>query len=99
MSFSPSLILDIAAIVLMAYCLYLVITLKKEIPGGVIGKKWKTLSVLVLIFAAGYMSMPFFGEIPPDTLRLIISVIFFFGSIYVLVTIKLIHTVIRSLSS
>jgi len=98
MPISPSFILDIAAIVLMGYCLYLVIALKKQIPGGVIGRKWKTLTVLVLIFAAGYMSMPFFGKIPPDTLRLIISVIFFFGAIYVLITIKLIHTVIRALS-
>ena len=98
MPFNPVLILDLAAIVLMFYCLYQVLSLKQQIPGGVVGKKWNTLIILVMLFTVGYLAMPFLSQIPTETLRLIISAIFFFGAIYVLITIKLIHTIIRALS-
>jgi len=90
--------LDVAAVLLMLYCLWSVISLKKSIPGGVIGSKWNILIGLVVFFSFGYLTMPFFGEIPPDILRLIISAVFFFGAIYVLITIKLLKTIINILA-
>jgi len=98
MDLGLTLALDVAAVLLMLYCLWSVITLKKSIPGGVIGSKWNILIGLVLMFSLGYLAMPFFSEIPPDILRLIISAVFFFGAVYVLITIKLLKTIIRALS-
>jgi hypothetical protein len=46
----------------------------------------------------GYSAMPFFDQIPPELLRTIISAVFFFGAIYVLVTIKLISNIIKVLT-
>lgn len=98
MNIDVTLMLDVAAVLLMLYCLWSVISLKKSIPGGVIGSKWNMLIGLVVMFSFGYMAMPFFSEIPPDVLRLIISAVFFFGAVYVLITIKLLKAVIQVLT-
>lgn len=98
MIFSVSLVFDVLAILLMVYCLWLVISLRKQVVGGIIGSKWNILTGLVLMFALGYSAMPFFGQIPPEILRTIISAVFFFGAIYVLVTIQLIINIIKVLS-
>ena len=90
--------ISIAAIVVMLYCLYLVVTLKKDVPGGVVGSRWNFLLTLVVLFTAGYLTSPFFGMIPENILRLIVQLIFFFGAIYVVVTVKLIHTIIKELT-
>lgn len=98
MEIDITLALDAASVLLMFYCLWSVISLKKSIPGGVIGSKWNILIGLVVLFSFGYLAMPFFSEIPPDILRLIISAVFFFGAIYVLITIKLLRTIIKVLT-
>jgi len=98
MEFDLSFVVSIAAIVVMLYCLYLVLSLKKSIPGGVVGKKWNFLVTLVILFTAGYMTSPFFSRIPADLLRLIVELIFFFGAIYVVITVKLIYNIIKELS-
>jgi len=48
-----------AAIVVMVYCLYLVLSLIKNVPGGVVGKTWDTLTALVGLITAGYFVTPF----------------------------------------
>lgn len=98
MDIDITLILNGSAVLLMLYCLWSVISLKKSIPGGVIGSKWNMLIGLVVFFSLGYLAMPFFSEIPPDVLRIIISAVFFFGAIYVLITIKLLRTIIQVLT-
>lgn len=98
MNFSVGLVLDVLAILLMIYCLWLVISLRKQVVGGIIGSKWNILTALVFMFALGYSAMPFFGQIPPEVLRTIISAVFFFGAIYVLVTIQLIINIIKALT-
>jgi hypothetical protein len=90
--------ISVVAIAIMLYCLYLVVTLKQDVPGGIVGKKWNFLTALVLMFSVGYLSTPFFGIIPEDILRLIVSGIFFFGAIYVVITVKLIYQIIKELS-
>ena len=91
--------ISIAAIAVMLYCLYLVTSLKQKVPGGIVGKKWNFLMALVSLFTVGYLSTPFFGIIPEDVLRLIVSGIFLFGAIYVLITVKLIYQIIKELSA
>jgi len=91
-------VISLAAIIAMFYCLYLVISLKSSVPGGVVGKKWKFLMMLVALFTVGYLATPFFGMIPENVLRLLVSCIFFFGALYVVLTVKLIHRIIQELS-
>lgn len=85
------------AILIMFYCLWLTLKLKSSIPGGLVGKKWGTLTALVSLFTLGYLATPFFSQLPEDVLRLIVALIFLFGAIYVVTTVKLIHTVITEL--
>ena len=54
--------------------------------------------LLVVLFTAGYLTTPFFGSIPEETLRLIVGAIFLFGALYVVLTVKLIHRIIRELT-
>lgn len=91
-------VLSYLSIAVMAYCLWLVLSLKGSIPGGVVGKRWNVLSMLVALFTVGYLTTPFFGAIPEAALRLIVGAIFLFGALYVVLTVKLIHRVIRELT-
>ncbi len=94
---SITILLDFAAILFMFYCLYLVLSLKSGIPGGTVGKHWNFLSLLVVIFTVGYLTAPFFDQLPDDMLRLVVAAIFLLGAIYVSVTIRMIHNVIKEL--
>ena len=98
MDLNVNIVLNIAAILIMLYCLYLVLSLKSSIPGGVVGKRWNFLTLLVVLFNIGYLTTPFFDQLPPEILRLIMSFIFIFGAIYVAVTVHLIFNIIRELT-
>jgi hypothetical protein len=93
-----SLIISFAAILVMIFCLIQVYSLKAKIPGGVIGKRWNFLVMLVVLFSVGYLATPFFGTLPAELMRLIAALIFFFGAIYVLITVKLIYQIIQELT-
>lgn len=97
MSFG-SIMLSVASIFVMIYCLWLVVTLKSSVPGGAVGKRWNVLVSFVILFTLGYLTTPFFDAIPEHFLRLIVGAIFFFGAAYVVITVKLIHEVIRELA-
>jgi hypothetical protein len=92
-------LLTALAIIVMLYCLWLVLTLKARVPGGVVGRRWRFLTAMVGFFALGYAAIPFFGELPEATMRMVVASIFFFGALYVAITIKLIYTVIEELSA
>jgi hypothetical protein len=92
-------VVGLAAVVIMLVNLVMVISLKGRLSGGMVGRRWNILIVLVLMFAGGYFILPFLGDVPVDTLRLIVSLIFFFGAIYVMITIRLIYGIIAELSS
>ena len=96
---NPSVVISVLAICVILFGLYQVISLKKEVPGGVIGKRWNLLILLVCMFTIGFSFGPFFGDLPVETLRLLVSLIFFFGAIYVVITIRMIYSIINELSS
>lgn len=96
--FSYPLVICIAAILVMTYCLWTTVRFRKQVPGGIVGEKWKIMSWLVTLFLFGYLTTPFFGVLPDEVLRFIVSLIFFFGAVYVLITIRLIHAIIRELT-
>lgn len=94
----PSLGISLVAILIMIYCLWLVITLKSEVPGGVVGRQWSVVSWLVVLFTVGYLATPFFRDLPPASLHTIVSVIFLFGAVYVVITVKMIFRIIKIMS-
>jgi hypothetical protein len=93
------LLINLAAIAVMLSCLYLAITLRSRIPGGVVGKQWRFLTLLVSLFTVGYFCTPFFTMIPANVINLIVALIFFFGAIYVLITVRLIFRIIEELTT
>jgi len=93
-----STLISFGAILVMLYCLQQVLSLRGKVPGGIIGKQWNVLTWLVVLFTVGYTATPLFSALPDSILRLIVSFIFFFGALYVLITIKLIFRVISELT-
>ena len=63
------------------------------------GKTWGTLSALVTLFTAGYFVTPFFSSLPAEVINLLVSLIFLFGAIYVVITVRLIYRIIEELSA
>ncbi len=98
MNFNIVIFLNIAAILIMFYCLFLVLSLKTSIPGGMVGKHWNFLTALVALFSIGYLTTPFFDQLSYEVLRLVVACIFVFGAIYVVVTVRLIYNIIKELS-
>lgn len=92
-------LISVAAILVMAWCVFTMFRLSARIPGGVVGKTWRLLRWLVGLFLLGYLVTPFFPQLPPDLINLLVALIFFFGALYVLVTIRLIYRIIVVLSS
>jgi hypothetical protein len=90
--------INIAAIGVMLVCLYLVYSLRSKIPGGVVGKQWGFLTFLVTMFTAGYFVTPFFTQLPLNIINMIVALIFLFGAVYVLITVRLIFRVIEELT-
>ncbi len=92
-------ILFVIAAVFMLYCLYLVLVLRSQFAGGVVGRYWKYLIALVVVFTLGYVALPFFHLLPESALRLTVALVFLFGAVYVFLTIKLINSIIKALSA
>jgi hypothetical protein len=90
-------IISLMSIAVIIYGLVLVIRLKKDIPGGIIGKRWNTLIMAVCTFTAGFLFGPFLGSLEVETLRLLVALIFFFGAIYVVITIKMFYKIVQEL--
>jgi hypothetical protein len=97
---TPTLILaiNIAAIVVMLVCLATVYKLRANIPGGVVGRQWGILTTLVTLFTLGYFVTPFFTSLPADIINLVVALIFFFGAVYVLITVRLIYRIIEEMT-
>lgn len=91
-------ILGTLALILILYCLFLVIKLKRQIPGGIIGKHWNTLVGLVILFVVGYLSVFVLGDLPAEQLLIIITAVYLFGAIYVWLTIRMVYNIIRELT-
>lgn len=98
---TPILILSInvAAIAVMLFCLFTVFRLRANIPGGVVGKQWSLLTLLVTLFTIGYFVTPLFPNLPADIMNVVVALIFFFGAVYVLITIRLIYRIIEEMTN
>ncbi len=91
--------INIAAIAVMLFCLATVFRLRANIPGGVVGKQWGFLTTLVTLFTIGYFVTPFFTSLPAEIMAVVVALIFFFGAVYVLITVRLIYRIIEEMTS
>lgn len=92
-------VIGIAAVFLMLINLFFTVSMRSHVKGGVIGKRWNYMTLLVLLFAGGYFILPFIGSMTVETLRIIVSLIFFFGALYVMITLRMIYSIIKELMS
>jgi hypothetical protein len=99
MTSSLILTINIAAIAVMLVCLVTVLKLRANIPGGVVGKQWRFLTFLVTLFTAGYFVTPFFTSLPAEVINIVVALIFLFGAVYVLITVRLIYRIIEEMTS
>ena len=88
----------VVAAAIMLYGLFLTISYRSTMPGGLVGRNWRILMLLVFLFAVGYVALPFFGMLTAEVLRLVVALVFFFGALYVVITVRLIYQVVRELT-
>ena len=83
------------SIITMLIALLRVVDLKKNVPAGGVGKTWNVIASLVAFLFLVYLTMPFFVLLSQETKDLIVSFIFLFGAMYVLVNVELVHRIIQ----
>ncbi len=93
------LLLSFSAICIIFYALYLVMDLRKKIlVGGEVKATWKRLSWMIILFAIGYLTTPFFPSLPGFVKDVVVGVMFLFGAIFVVIVIKLFHKIYTELA-
>jgi len=98
MQIDTAFFINAAGIAIMIYGLVDILLLRSKIPGGQVGKAWKLLTLLIALFTAGYLVSPFFSSLPADSIRMIVSLIFLFGAVYVILTVRLLYRIIAELA-
>ena len=99
MQIDTAFFINAIGIAIMIYGLVDVLLLRSKIPGGQVGKAWKALTLLIGLFTVGYLVSPFFSTLPADSIRIIVSLIFLFGAVYVILTVRLLYSIIAELAS
>jgi magnesium-transporting ATPase (P-type) len=93
----PFLSLSISAIAVMFYALFRALSLRNKVPGGKVKSTWNFLTFLVVLFAIGYLTTPFFSLLPAATKDLLVGFIFFFGAIFVVIVVNLFIKIVEDL--
>lgn len=93
-----ALLINLLGIIIMIFGLVQILMLRKKIPGGLVGRHWAILTALVAMFTASYLATPFFGTLPPESIRMIVAFVFLFGAIYVNITVRLLYRIIEELA-
>jgi hypothetical protein len=81
----------------MAINVFKAYTLKKSIVGGELGEKWNYSFYLIIFFFIGYIVSPLILRISPEYKDIIISLVFLFGALFVLIMISILISVITVL--
>lgn len=87
-------VVNAVAIAIMIVGLFMVLGLRRSVGTGAVASAWKFLSILVVLFTLAYLGTPFFGLLPPDSVRMVFAVIFLLGAVYVVTTIRLVQRVL-----
>lgn len=99
----PNILLVVIGVAIFVYSLFIHIKLLKLMRKTHLGKWWTVLLVLVLFFALGYITFAYWliigGEIiGTDFLKTLVSLVFFFGAIFVVISTSLIYSTIKDLT-
>jgi hypothetical protein len=73
----------------MGYALFKVITLKRKLKGGVVGKTWTVLYYMIGLFTAGYLSTLLFPVLPDTSQQMIVGIVFLIAAVFVVTVINL----------
>ncbi len=87
-------VVSVLAIFIMFIALWNAIDFKSSIPAGSVGKTWNIITALVAFFFVGFLTTPFFVLLTQEQKDLIVAFIFFFGAVYVLITLRLMYKII-----
>lgn len=87
-------VVSVLAIFIMFIALWNAIDFRSSVPTGVVGKTWNIITALVAFFFIGYLTTPFFVLLTQEQKDLIVAFIFFFGAVYVLITLRLMYKII-----
>jgi hypothetical protein len=87
-------VISVLAICVMAMNVYKAFNLKKSIVGGELGEKWNYSFYLIIFFFIGYIVSPLILRINPEYKDIVISLVFLFGAIFVLIMISILISVI-----
>lgn len=85
------------AIMIMAVAFWKSFLYKSSLPSGPTRKKLRLLTVLIGLFFFGYLTLPFFVLMPQSWKDNIVAFLFFFGAVYVLVSLNLAYSIILTL--
>ncbi len=92
------ILINLVAVGIMGWCLYLTSELRAKVRGGLIKKKVDFLFYLVAFFTGGYLVPPFLALVPETLRPFLVAAFSIFGAIYVLISVKLMIDVIKALS-
>jgi hypothetical protein len=91
------LALSVSSIFVMFYALYTALILRNKVPGGKVKSTWGFLTMLIVIFTAGYLTTPFFRLLSQEIKDLLVGVIFLAGAVFVVIVIKLFYKIVEDL--
>ncbi|MCD4812722.1 hypothetical protein K8S19_03395 [bacterium] len=92
-----ALYINFAAIVVIILAFILSLRLRKQVLGGTVKTTWNILTALIAAFVIGYLLTPFFSVLNAGSKDLVVSLIFFFGAIFVIIVIYLFQKIIKDL--
>jgi hypothetical protein len=88
-------LLSITAVCTMGYALFKVITLKRRLKGGVMGRTWNVLYYMIGLFTAGYLSTLLFPVLPDTSQQVIVGIVFLIAAVFVVTVINLFLRIVK----
>lgn len=83
------------AILAMLVGMVLALRLRRIARGGQVGKVVNLLVVFIGMFTAGYLFAPLMPKIPPAVGLVVMSLVYLFGALYVILVLWLIQSLVR----
>lgn len=85
------------AIMIMAVALWKAFVYKSTLPDGSAIRNWRALITLIGLLFAGFLFLPFFILFPQEWKDNIVSFLFLFGAVFVLIALDLVYNIVIAL--
>jgi len=83
--------------IIMVIALWKTVDYRKSFHQGIAGQTWDSLSSLIFCIFLGYLTIPFIMFLTQEQKDLFIAVIFLIGALYVLISLTLMHKIVRAM--